>query len=37
MVVSEEVIPELASLAHFLQKIGQGIGFIKSIAQFILH
>ena len=37
VVVTEKLIPKLASLGHFLQKIGQGIGFVKATAQLILH
>ena len=37
VVVSKKLIFELAPLGYFLQKICQGIGFVKSAAQFILH
>ena len=37
MVMSKKLIFELAPLGHFLQEIGQDIGFEKTAAQFILH
>lgn len=37
MVVSKKLIFGPAPLGHFLQEVGQGIGFVKSAAQFILH